>query len=225
MLITEIAVDSITIKRSIGSTFGFMLLWSVGGMAFGGFFVYLGITDKNEIIWFPVVIGGLFVLIAVYLLFYLPSYYKKVSATGGDIILRANRDHLLLAPITNGPKIQYDWDMIQLIYLADIGRANSFAKSGLGDGLKLYGYYTNHNVILIIFRPGTHSKLNRGWLSNRKNCLHKTPRGKLYTYSEFSSDKKIETFTSLKKIAPLEVEVSIINRIDFDYHEIKEIYE
>ncbi len=227
MLKTEIDNSTLTIKRSIKSTVGIQLIWSIAGICFGSSFIYLSLIHNDDLAtqFFTVGFGSIFVIVAIYLLIHLPGFYKRVSAEGGDIILKATSQGLLVAPMTNGVKNQYEWDLIESIYLADIGRGNAFANTGIGDGLRSYGNDVNRNVIIIIFKVKTLAMFNRGWIKNKINDLHKTPRGQYYTYSEYNPTLKSETISGLKAYATPDIKIESVNRVFFDYKNKKEIYE
>ncbi|MDH5327172.1 MAG: hypothetical protein OEZ68_18340 [Gammaproteobacteria bacterium] len=183
--------------------YGVMVVVLLLAMAFLGF----GITfiKLAEFSWFPVVFGGFFTAVGLYLICRAPGYFLQIKKQGGAILLSADKKGLNLSPILNMEPVHYAWAEIERIVLTEKFRTKENRKRSFSWNL----------AIIYIKRDSSQRIL--GLLERSRMRVWKSPQGFDICSVDVPPRKLDALQQALLRFSGRGVEISVCPLVLFDY--------
>jgi len=210
-LYTRSSIDDFIIYREKYGVILFMLFIACLAIAVG--VMYVNIDEHLENYWLA--FGVFWILIGSGLLFYIPFYFSRLMKDNGAVLLKVNRNGLLVSPEINVTPVEYDWQDVSRIiitrkYIQKDSDGTTFGRC----------------KIIIIFRQGFMGNINL--IDRSIKRLWESPEGSNVAMIDCSEQDMELVQGELERLKPSAIDGKIVHyysQVLFNYTDSNEYYE
>ena len=199
--------DELVIARGKLSVLLSTLAVIVGLFAFGVLFVSLA-RDDGAGTTFMSVFGWFFIGVGMLALFSLGRYLLGLRDQSAVIMLKANREGLMIAPLAGMAPALYPWSAIEHIVLT-----RKLVSRGMGE--------TSHSwnqAVIYLHEPAT----DLGLFERSRHQIWKSPKGKNLMQVDVPKRSMERVQAELARLSGMKVPVSLGSRLLLDYAQDEE---